>query len=495
MVTDNRETSEILQRAADGGRISPEEALLLYTEAPFHALGEAADTARRRRHPDGIVTYIIDRNINYTNVCVTACKFCAFYRAPKHEEGWSHPMAEILRRCGEAVELGATQVMLQGGHHPDYGVEYYEELFSSVKAAYPQLVIHSIGPSEIIHMARVSGVAIEEALRRIRAAGLDSIAGAGAEMLPARPRTAIAPLKESGERWLAVMEIAHGLGIESTATMMMGTGETNAERIEHIRMIRDVQDRTGGLRAFIPWTYQPEDNHLKGRIKCNRLEELRLGAVPRDLVRPPVQPGPAQPPRHPPGPGPAPRRAGPGPGRRHRRIHPGAGPFGRQRGRRGPLAGHAARRSGGPSRGEPTRRGRAGAAVPRRRVRRGDHLLRAAQRPGHRGRPARTGPGHPTRWPAGHLRVQPPDVPAAAGGVPGVPDAGPAAGGPHGGQQPRRVRLPRRVHPRVARPGRTGAAPERDRLDEGGLAQPDRRDRRAAPGGAAGHRAPLPVGP
>jgi len=280
-VADTRELDDILQRGADGGRISPEEALLLYTEAPFHALGEAADAVRRRRYPDGIVTYIIDRNINYTNVCVTACKFCAFYRAPKHEEGWSHPMAEILRRCGEAVELGATQVMLQGGHHPDYGVEYYEELFATVKAAYPQLVIHSIGPSEILHMSKVSGVDVESALRRIRAAGLDSIAGAGAEMLPARPRTAIAPLKESGERWLAVMETAHGLGIESTATMMMGTGETNAERIEHIRMIRDVQDRTGGFRSFIPWTYQPENNHLKGRTQCTSLEYLRFIAVAR----------------------------------------------------------------------------------------------------------------------------------------------------------------------------------------------------------------------
>jgi cyclic dehypoxanthinyl futalosine synthase len=272
---------EILQRAADGGRISPEEALLLYTDAPLHPLGEAADAVRRRRYPDNVVTYLIDRNINYTNVCVTACKFCAFYRAPKHAEGWSHPIEEILRRCGEAVDLGATQVMLQGGHHPDYGVEYYEHLFSSVKQAYPQLVIHSIGPSEILHMAGVSHVSIEEAVRRIKAAGLDSIAGAGAEMLPERPRRAIAPLKESGARWLEVMEIAHGLGVESTATMMMGTGETAAERIEHLRMIRDVQDRTGGFRSFIPWTYQPENNHLKGRTQATTLEYLRLVAVAR----------------------------------------------------------------------------------------------------------------------------------------------------------------------------------------------------------------------
>jgi cyclic dehypoxanthinyl futalosine synthase len=296
----NGEIDGILRRAADGGRITPDEALLLYTDAPFHALGEAADAVRRRRYPDGIVTYIIDRNINYTNVCVTACKFCAFYRAPKHAEGWSHSMEEILRRCGEAVDLGATQVMLQGGHHPEFGVEYYEQLFSTVKSAYPDLVIHSIGPSEIIHMSNVSGVSIEESVTRIKAAGLDSIAGAGAEMLPARPRTAIAPLKESGERWLEVMATAHRHGVSSTATMMMGTGETNAERIQHLRMIRDVQDlavgrgydgvaetangatgEVGGFRSFIPWTYQPENNHLKGRTQATSLEYLRLVAVAR----------------------------------------------------------------------------------------------------------------------------------------------------------------------------------------------------------------------
>lgn len=280
-MTTSREIDSIVQRGAEGGRITPDEALLIYTDAPFHALGEAADAVRRRRYPDNIVTYLIDRNINYTNVCVTACRFCAFYRAPKHTEGWAHPIEEILRRCGEAVELGATQVMLQGGHHPDFGVEYYEELFGAVKSAYRNLVIHSIGPSEILHMAKVSGVAVDVAIARIKAAGLDSIAGAGAEMLPDRPRTAIAPLKESGARWLEVMELAHRHGIESTATMMMGTGETNAERIEHLRMIRDVQDRTGGFRAFIPWTYQPENNHLKGRTQATTLEYLRLVAVAR----------------------------------------------------------------------------------------------------------------------------------------------------------------------------------------------------------------------
>jgi cyclic dehypoxanthinyl futalosine synthase len=276
-----RGLAELLQHAADGGRIEPDEALLLYTDAPLHALGEAADAVRARRYPDNIATYIIDRNINYTNVCVTACKFCAFYRAPKHSEGWTHSLTEILRRCGEAVELGATQIMLQGGHSPELGIEWYEQTFAAIKASYPQLVLHSLGGSEVVHISRTSRLDIATVIDRLHRAGLDSFAGAGAEILVRRPRTAIAPLKESGETWLTVMETAHRLGVESTATFMMGTGETNMERIEHLRMIRDVQDHTGGFRSFIPWTYQPENNHLRGRTQATSLEYLRMIAVAR----------------------------------------------------------------------------------------------------------------------------------------------------------------------------------------------------------------------
>ena len=272
---------DVLDRAADGGRITPDEALELYTDAPFHALGRAADAVRRRRFPDNVATYLIDRNINYTNVCVTACKFCAFYRAPGHEEGWVRDLPEILRRCAEAVALGATQIMLQGGHHPDFGIEWYEETFRAIKAEFPQLALHSLGASEVVHIGRVSNLSHEQVIERLRDAGLDSFAGAGAEILTERPRQVIAPLKESGATWLEVMETAHRLGVESTATFMMGTGETNAERIEHLRMIRDVQDRTGGFRSFIPWTYQPENNHLKGRTQATVIEYLRLVAVAR----------------------------------------------------------------------------------------------------------------------------------------------------------------------------------------------------------------------
>ena len=277
------ELQTILDRAVDGVRITAEQALAVYRDAPLHALGRAADAVRRHRYAgtERIATYIIERNINYTNVCVTACKFCAFYRPPKHEGTWVRDLDDILARCAETVELGGTQIMFQGGHHPDFGVEYYETSFAAIKARFPQLVLHSLGASEVAHMARVSGVSVAAAIRRLKAAGLDSFAGAGAELLPERARTAIAPLKESGEQWLSIMETAHSLGLESTSTMLMGTGESNAERIEHLAMIRAVQDRTGGFRAFIPYTYQPHNNHLKGRTQATSLEYLRIIAVAR----------------------------------------------------------------------------------------------------------------------------------------------------------------------------------------------------------------------
>jgi cyclic dehypoxanthinyl futalosine synthase len=275
--------ADVLDHAAAGGRIDPAQALDLYQHAPFHELGRAADAVRRRKFAgtEHIATYLIDRNINYTNVCVTACRFCAFYRAPKSPEGWVRSVDEIVERCREAVELGATQIMLQGGHNPDFGIEWYEQTFSAIKTAYPELALHSLGASEVVHIGKVSSIPHDEVIRRLAAAGLDSFAGAGAEILVARPRTVIAPLKESGEIWLSVMETAHGLGVESTATFMMGTGESDAERIEHLRMIRDVQDRTGGFRSFIPWTYQSENNHLGDVAHASIYEYLRLVAVAR----------------------------------------------------------------------------------------------------------------------------------------------------------------------------------------------------------------------
>ena len=276
----SREVADLLAHAADGGRIGEDEALLLYQRAPFHALGAAADDVRRRRYPDGRATFIVERNINYTNVCVTACRFCAFYDPPSSPDGWVRSWEEIDRRVDEAVAMGACQIMFQGGHHPEFGIEYYEELFGRTRRRHPQLFLHSLGGSEVLHITRVSSIGIDEALTRLRAAGLSSLAGAGAEILPDRPRKLIAPLKETGAQWLEVMERAHQLGIESTATMMMGTVETPAERIEHLRLIRDVQDRTGGFRAFIHWSYQAENNILRGQSPST-FDYLRVLAVAR----------------------------------------------------------------------------------------------------------------------------------------------------------------------------------------------------------------------
>ncbi|HUH07782.1 MAG TPA: cyclic dehypoxanthinyl futalosine synthase [Egibacteraceae bacterium] len=275
-----REVDDILARGADGQRLSEQEAVLLLELAPFMALGRAADAVRRRRYPEGFATFLIDRNINYTNVCVTSCKFCAFYRPPRHEEGWTHDFDEIDRRVDEAATLGATQIMFQGGHNPTLGISWYEELFSHTKARHPEMALHSLGSSEIMHISSVSAIDVAEVIARLRDAGLDSLAGAGAEMLVERVRGIIAPLKESGQTWLDVMETAHGLGVESTATMMMGTVETLAERVEHMRMVRDLQDRTGGFRAFIHWSYQAEHNTLKGQSPSS-FDYLRALAVAR----------------------------------------------------------------------------------------------------------------------------------------------------------------------------------------------------------------------
>ncbi len=283
-MTEKADLQPVLDRAAAGGRITPEEALVLYRDAPLHALGAAADAVRRRKYAgtEHIATYIIERNINYTNVCVTACKFCAFYAAPKDtKKGWTRDLDDILRRCAETVELGGTQIMFQGGHHPDYGVEYYEKHFAAIKKEFPSSSSTAWGRPRSSTWRGSPRCRSRRPSRASTRPVWTPSAAPGAELLPERPRKAIAPLKESGERWLEIMEIAHNLGVESTSTMLMGTGETNAERIEHLRMIRDVQDRTGGFRAFIPYTYQPENNHLKGRTQATLFEYLRMIAIAR----------------------------------------------------------------------------------------------------------------------------------------------------------------------------------------------------------------------
>jgi len=279
------EIDAILERAAEGARLRPQEALLLLREAPLLDLGVAADRVRRRLHPESIVTYIIDRNINYTNVCVVRCSFCAFYRDPGHPEGYLHSKESLYAKIEETLALGGTGILMQGGHHPDLPIEWYEDLLRSFKEKFPRLHVHAFSPPEIQHIVKVSRRPLEEVLRRLKAAGLDSIPGGGGEILADPVRRAISPLKTMSDDWLAVMETAHGLGLPTTATMMFGHVESYADRVAHLDAIRGLQDSSlarGGaaFTAFISWTYKTENTALGGR-EVSSAEYLRTQAVTR----------------------------------------------------------------------------------------------------------------------------------------------------------------------------------------------------------------------
>jgi cyclic dehypoxanthinyl futalosine synthase len=254
--------AEILDKAIDGERISDDEALALLESRDLVAVGRAAHEIRNRLHDPQRVTFIIDRNLNYTNVCYTDCDFCAFYRSPgDRREGYLLPKPVIFKKIEETLALGGTGLLMQGGHHPDLGIDYYEDLFRSIKSRY-RIHLHALSPSEVQHVARRSSLTIPETLTRLRDAGLDSIPGGGAEILVDRVRQIIAPKKTKTNEWLGVMREAHRLGISTTATMMYGHVETLAERVEHFRRIRDLQDETGGFRAFFSWTFQDDGNRL-----------------------------------------------------------------------------------------------------------------------------------------------------------------------------------------------------------------------------------------
>ncbi len=277
--------AEIIEKAVSGERIADVEAVTLLRSRDLVAVGRAANEIRNRKHDPERVTFIIDRNLNYTNICTTDCDFCAFYRRPgDSREGYLLPKAVIFKKIEETLALGGTGVLMQGGHHPDLGVEYYEDLFSSIKARYP-IHLHALSPSEVQHAARRSRLTVAETLTRLRDAGLDSIPGGGAEILVDRVRRIIAPKKTKTREWLGVMREAHRLGISTTATMMYGHVETLEERVEHLRRIRELQDETGGFRAFFSWTFQDDGNRLGGLVPPERrptsLDYLLTQAVSR----------------------------------------------------------------------------------------------------------------------------------------------------------------------------------------------------------------------
>ena len=259
-------------------RLNEREAEELLLHGDPVELGRRADAERRKRFDD-TVTFIVDRNINYTNVCVNECRFCAFFRRKESRDAYLLTYDEILEKVRETVEAGGTQVMIQGGLYPDLGLEYYERMLSLIKSKY-DIIIHSFTATEIQHFARQAGISILDCLKRLQAAGLDSLPGGGAEILVDEIRQKVSPKKIMTEDWLHVMECAHSIGMESTATMVIGLGETMAQRVEHMEKIRRLQDRTGGFRAFITWTFQPGNTELGGE-KTSGWDYMRTLAMTR----------------------------------------------------------------------------------------------------------------------------------------------------------------------------------------------------------------------
>ena len=258
---------QALEKALAGERITDDDAIELLQSRDLVAVGRVANEIRNRKQDPSRITFIVDRNLNYTNVCYTDCDFCAFYRRPGDtREGYLLPEAGHLQEDrGDARASAAPACCMQGGHHPDLDVTYYEDLFSSIKARYP-IHLHALSPSEVQHIARRSKLTIHETLSRLRDAGLDSIPGGGAEILVDRVRDEISPKKTTSKEWLDIMRAAHRLGMSTTATMMFGHVETLEERVEHMRRIRELQDETGGFRAFISWTFQDDGNRLGAKV-------------------------------------------------------------------------------------------------------------------------------------------------------------------------------------------------------------------------------------
>jgi cyclic dehypoxanthinyl futalosine synthase len=267
-----------------GERLSEDEALELYRQAPTALLGQLADAVRARKHPEGVVTYIIDRNVNYTNVCVAKCNFCAFYRPVGSSEGYVLGFDELFRKIDETIAVGGVQLLLQGGHNPDLPLTWYEDLFRAIKERYPSFKLHALSPPEVIHLSRLSQLGVPAVIDRLIAAGLDSIPGGGAEILVDRVRRLLHCYgKASADEWLDVMRHAHRAGLRTTATMMYGTVETEEERVEHLLRLRDVQDETGGFTAFITWSYQPANTELAG-TEATGIDYLRTLAVARIVL-------------------------------------------------------------------------------------------------------------------------------------------------------------------------------------------------------------------
>ena len=281
MISPKASIASILNRVVDGERLTPEAALLLLESNDLAQIGKAADQVSRRLHPENYRTYNIDRNINYTNICTAVCDFCAFYRTPKSGEGYVLPREELLQKIQETVELGGDQILMQGGLHPSFTLEWYEELLQDIKRRFPQVNVHGFSPPELHHFTKVNKLPIRTVLQRLKDAGLGSIPGGGAEILVDRVRAEITRGKVMSDDWLNVMRVWHELGGISTVTMMFGHVETMAERVEHLERVRQLQDETHGFTAFICWTFQPDNTQLAHIPPTGSFEYLKTQAVAR----------------------------------------------------------------------------------------------------------------------------------------------------------------------------------------------------------------------
>ncbi len=284
-VTVQAELDGIIEKVESGERITGDEALKLYTCADLFLLGRLAHGIRMKKHPHPYVTYVVDRNINYSNVCVSGCRFCAFYRNPDESDAYVITKEELARKIEETLTLGGTQILLQGGHHPHLPLSFYEDMLAFIKTSFPTIHIHAFSPPEIVFFAKKESISVSEVIARLRASGLGSIPGGGAEILSDEIRRVVSPRKCSVAEWLAVMEEAHRQGLRTTATMMFGHVEKPHHRIEHLIRIRELQDRTGGFTAFIPWTFQPKNTALEKEVKpAMSVEYLRLLAISRIVL-------------------------------------------------------------------------------------------------------------------------------------------------------------------------------------------------------------------
>lgn len=280
LTTSPAEIRPLADNILAGGRLTEADAALLYERADLFDLGALAHAVRLRRHPEPVVTYVSDRNINYSNICVCGCRFCAFFRPPGHPEGYVLGRDELAAKIEETIALGGTQILMQGGHHPDLPLAFYEELLGFIRERFPSIHVHAFSPPEIVFFARREGLTVGRVIERLRAAGLHSIPGGGAEILVDEVRRRVSPNKCPAGEWLGVMREAHRQGLRTTATMMFGHEETVAQRLEHLFAVRALQDETGGFTAFIPWSFQPENTAIAAR-PATAPEYLRVLAVSR----------------------------------------------------------------------------------------------------------------------------------------------------------------------------------------------------------------------